>query len=306
MKIFYSDTFELALPEKHRFPMAKYRLLRERIAAAEEFRDAELRIPQPATDEQLALVHHAGYIQRVIEGRLSDLEIRRIGFPWSPGLMERSRRSVGASIEAAHHALRESVAVNLAGGTHHAFPDAGQGYCVFNDAAVAARVLQTARLVDRVLIIDLDVHQGNGTAAITRPDPGLFSFSIHCQKNFPFRKTAGDLDVSLPPGTGDAEFLKALDEGLAQIEDRFQPDLVFYLAGADPWEGDRLGQLSLTRHGLQLRDDRVFQFCRRHSLPVAVAMAGGYAPRIGDIVEIHFATVLRSLRHHRECHIRVT
>lgn len=299
MKIFYSDTFELPLPEKHRFPMAKYRLLRHRIAEAPEFSNAQLLVPAGATDEQLALVHEPDYINRVILGQLSDLEIRRIGFPWSSQLMERSRRSVGASIQAAEHATRESVAVNLAGGTHHAFPDAGQGYCVFNDAVVAARVLQRKGQVDQVLFIDLDVHQGNGTAAITATDPTLFSFSMHCEKNFPFRKTPSDLDVPLPTGTEDSAFLEALQHGLHDVKDRFQPDFVFYLAGADPFSGDRLGQLNLSKAGLKRRDEIVFDFCLENRLPLAVAMAGGYAPDVEDIVDIHFETVRQALHHHR-------
>ncbi len=297
MKIFYSDTFELPLPEKHRFPMAKYRRLRERIAESEEFLGCQLLVPAAATNRQLERVHQPAYIQRVIRGQLSELEIRRIGFPWSPALMERSRRSVGASIEAGRHAMADGAAVNLAGGTHHAFPDAGQGYCVFNDVAVAARVLQAEDRAEQILFIDLDVHQGNGTAAIAHPDPRLFAFSMHCEKNFPFRKSCGDLDVSLPPGTGDTVFLRALQQALRQIEGTFAPDMVFYLAGADPFAGDRLGQLKLSQRGLQRRDELVFEFCEKHRLPVAVAMAGGYAPNIEDIVDIHIATVRRSLQH---------
>ena len=198
MKIFYSDTFELPLPPKHRFPMAKYRLLRERIAESADFADSQLLVPAGATDEELATVHDPDYIQSVRRGTLTDLEIRRIGFPWSTGLMERSRRSVGASIEAGRAALDCGVSVNLAGGTHHAFPDAGQGYCVFNDATVAARVLQTEGLIEKALFVDLDVHQGNGTACVARDDEHLFAFSIHCEKNFPFRKEVSDLDVALP------------------------------------------------------------------------------------------------------------
>ena len=291
MKIFYSDTFELPLPEKHRFPMSKYRLLRERIAAASEFAEAQLLVPAGATDQELATVHNPDYIRRVIEGQLTDLEIRRIGFPWSPGLMERSRRSVGASIEAGRAALIDGASVNLAGGTHHAYPDAGQGYCVFNDAAVAARVLQQEKKIESALFIDLDVHQGNGTAAIAKDDERLFSFSMHCEKNFPFRKSTSDLDVSLPPGADDSQFLAALQTALAEIEQRFQPDLIFYLAGADPFEGDRLGHFKLTKAGLQERDKMVLQFCDKHRLPVATAMAGGYAPNIEDIVDIHYSTV---------------
>ena len=302
MKIFYSDTFELPLPEKHRFPMAKYRLLRERVAESPEFAAADLEIPVGATDQELALIHDPAYIQSVIAGTLTDLEVRRIGFPWSTGLMERSRRSVGASIEAARHALTEGVSVNLAGGTHHAFPDSGQGYCVFNDVAVAAAIMRLEQRVTRVLFIDLDVHQGNGTAFVTKPDPDLFSFSMHCEKNYPFRKMESDLDISLPPGTGDPRYLRELSQALTEIGDRFAPELVFYLAGADPYSGDRLGLLGLSKSGLGQRDEMVFDFCERHRLPIAVSMSGGYAPNLEDIVDIHFATVSRALQHHEQCH----
>ncbi|MGI9515631.1 MAG: histone deacetylase family protein [Pirellulaceae bacterium] len=298
MKVFYSDTFELPLPENHRFPMSKYRLLRERIAASDEFKQAELLIPPAATDEQILLVHDRLWLDKVVSGQLTDLEERRIGFPWSPKMVERSRRSVGASIAAGRAALDQGTGVNLAGGTHHAFPDAGQGYCVFNDTLVAARVLQQEQLIQQVLFIDLDVHQGNGTAAVARQDPGLFSFSMHCEKNFPFRKSISDLDISLPPGTGDEEFLSRLDQALMEIAIRVEADFVFYLAGADPYEGDRLGQLGLTKQGLEARDRMVFEFCQTRGLPVAVAMAGGYAPEISDIVDIHFSTVRTALDFH--------
>jgi acetoin utilization deacetylase AcuC-like enzyme len=299
VKLFYSDTFELPLPTGHRFPMAKYRLLRERIEAARPF-GAELRVPAAATDEQLGLVHTADYIHRVVHGQLDDLEIRRIGFPWSERMVERSRRSVGASIEAGKAALDDGLAVNLAGGTHHAMPDGGQGYCVFNDVAVAARVLQKAGRVQDVLFIDLDVHQGNGTAAIAAGDPTLFAFSIHCGKNFPFRKAAGDLDVELPEGTGDAAYLNALATALETVRSRFAADLVFYLAGADPYAGDRLGRLALSMAGLRERDRMVFEFCRREALPCAVSMSGGYARNVDEIVAIHFATVMTALEFHQQ------
>lgn len=299
MEIFFSDTFDLPLPEKHRFPMSKYRLLRQRITESDRFnKHSTLRIPRAATNEQLKLAHDGDYIQRVIAGTLSELEVRRIGFPWSTGLLERSRRSVGASISAARSALLHHTSVNLAGGTHHAFADAGQGYCVFNDAVVAARVLQAEGLVERVLIADLDVHQGNGTASIARNDASLFAFSMHCGKNFPFRKTEGDLDVSLPERTSDPDYLAALDKSLQTIERQFTPDLVIYLAGADPFVGDRLGHLSLTKQGLEIRDRRVFDFCKMKGIPIAIAMSGGYAPDVHDIVDIHFKTVSIALEYH--------
>ena len=291
MKIYYSDTFELPLPENHRFPMAKYRLLRERIQASTEFKRCELLLPPEASDEQLALVHLPEYVNRVTHGRLTDLEIKRIGFPWSPKMVIRSRRSVGASIAACQSALHDGAGVNLAGGTHHAFPDAGQGFCVFNDTVVAARVAQRAGWIQRAMFVDCDVHQGNGTSAVAKQDPTLFSFSIHCETNYPFRKTAGDSDIALPKGTDDATYLRHLDHGFNQALDRFQPDVIFYLAGADPYHGDRLGQFNLTKQGLQARDQFVFDTCRQHGLPVAISMAGGYAPNIADIVDIHFQTV---------------
>lgn len=289
MKLFYSDTFELPLPDSHRFPMAKYRMLRERIASSEL--DVELLIPPAATDEQLLLVHSAEYLEKVKAGNLSALEQRRIGFPWSEKMVERSRRSTGATIAAGFAAAEDGMAFNLAGGTHHAFTDTGQGYCVFNDTCVAARVLQAAGVIETVLIVDCDVHQGNGTSAITKDDPSLHSFSMHCSKNFPFQKTEGDLDVALPPGTDDASYLHHLKCSLDQIGSHFTPDIVFYLAGADPFEDDRLGLLGMTQQGLLERDKIVFDHFRDRDIPIATCMAGGYADDISKIVDLHFATV---------------
>ena len=297
VKLFYSDTFELPLPAGHRFPMAKYTRLRNRIEATlvPEGR-CELLLPPAATDEQLSLVHTRGYLEAIKTGELTDVEQRRIGFPWSPKMVERSRRSTGASIAAARAAIKDGVAVNLAGGTHHSFADSGQGFCVFNDACVAAKVLQTEGLAKRVMIVDLDVHQGNGTAAITKDDPTVYSFSMHCSKNYPFRKTEGDLDVALPPATEDEYYLAQMRFGLKRAVDGFDPDCVFYLAGADPFVDDRLGLLSLTKAGLQSRDEGVLDFFGRRDVPVAIAMAGGYADEIEDIVDIHFATVQAALQ----------
>lgn len=301
MDLYYSDTFELPLPPGHRFPMAKYRRLRERIEDAGLLSRNRLLLPPAASPGELALVHHADWVERVFTGQLTELEQRRIGFPWSPQMVERSRRSVGASIAAARSALRDGVAVNLAGGTHHAMPDGGAGYCVFNDVCVAARVVQQEGLVRKVLFVDLDVHQGNGTAAVSAGDPDLFAFSVHCNQNYPFRKTAGDLDLELPPGTGDAEYLAALEDALAVVQCGFRPDLVFYLAGADPWAGDRLGQLDLSMAGLQRRDDLVFRTFAASGIPVAVSMAGGYAPDVEDTVQIHLQTVSFADQYQRAC-----
>jgi len=291
MKAFYSDHFTLPLPEGHRFPMAKYSFLRQRVMEAGLFAPGELQEARPAGDDQLLLAHDPDYVERVVNGRLTEKEVRRIGFPWSPEMVERSRRSVGATIQAARAALAEGFGANLAGGTHHAYPDHGEGFCVFNDVAVAARVLQAEGRVRQVLVIDCDVHQGNGTAAIFANDPSVFTFSIHGAKNFPFHKEVSDLDIALPDGAGDEVYLEALERGLQEALERAGAGLAFYLAGADPFQGDRLGRLALTKEGLVRRDRLVFTACRDQGLPLAITMSGGYATRVEDIVEIHFNTL---------------
>lgn len=291
MNIFYHDHFVLPLPENHRFPMRKYSLVRQRIVDQKLVPQACLQVPEPASDEQLELAHARSYVRRVSAGELTRHEVRRIGFPWSPQLVERSRRSVGSTIGAGRAALRDGVAVNLAGGTHHAGPDWGQGYCVFNDAAVAARTLQAEGLVRRVVVLDCDVHQGNGTAAIAAGDSTIFTFSIHGARNFPFHKEKSDLDIGLEDETGDEAYLEALERGLQLALDRAEADLAIYLAGADPFAGDRLGRLALSKAGLAERDRMVFEMCRKAGLPVAVTMAGGYGRDVSDTVDIHFQTV---------------
>lgn len=291
MKAYYTDIFVLPLPENHRFPMRKYSRLRERLLSENVLSPDDLHIPDPATDTQILRCHDADYLQKVKTGTLSRKEVTRIGFPWSPELVERSRRSVGATICASRTALTDGVSVNLAGGTHHAGRDHGEGYSVFNDAAIAARELQATGIVKQVLVIDCDVHQGNGTAGITHNDPSIFAFSIHGQKNFPFRKVMGDLDIGLPTGTNDSDYLDMLAVALEQIFFIFTPDLVIYIAGADPFEGDKLGKLCLTKDGLAARDELVFTACHSRGVPVAVAMGGGYAPDVDDIVDIHLQTI---------------
>jgi len=297
MRAFYSDTFVLPLPAHHRFPMAKYRLLRERLVAEQVLTDGDLEIPAPISWADLWLVHDLDYVSAVEAGTLSADAQRRIGFPWSPMMVERSRRSVGATLAAARHALegaatlQPSVAANLAGGTHHAFRDRGEGYCVFNDVAVAAAVLLRDRRIRRAAVVDCDVHQGNGTAAIFRDQPAVFTFSLHGAKNFPFRKEASDLDVTFEDGAQDDEYLAALAEHLPRVLDSHRPDIVFYLAGADPYEGDRLGRLKLTIDGLRARDRMVFDACRARGIPVVVAMSGGYCPDIDAVVTIHTNTI---------------
>ena len=293
VKAFYSDHFVLPLPPEHSFPMAKYRLLRERLGTDAILPPADL-VEAPAADwETLRLVHTRGYADAVRTGTLPRDAQRRIGFPWSPEMVERSRRSVGATIAAARHALSHpsATAANLAGGTHHAFTDRGEGFCVFNDVAVATRLLTGEGVVQRVAVIDCDVHQGNGTAAIFRDDPAVFTFSTHGRNNYPFRKEASDLDLEWPDGTGDGEYLAALEEHVAGVLARHRPDLVFYLAGADPYEGDRWGRLKLTIEGLRRRDAIVFDACGAGGVPVAVTMAGGYARDVDAIVTIHANTI---------------
>ena len=291
MRAFYSDHFVLPLPEGHRFPMAKYSGLRARIIQERIIDPADLHEAPAASWQELRLVHSAEYVDAVATGTVSPDIQRRIGFPWSPGMVERSRRSVGATIAAARAAIADGVSANLAGGTHHAFVDRGEGYCVFNDVAVAARVLQRDRLASRIAIVDLDVHQGNGTAAIFHGDSGVFTFSMHGEKNFPFKKENSDLDVALPDGTGNEGYLAALGEHLPGVLNTHRPDFVFYLAGADPYEGDRLGRLKLTIDGLRQRDLMVFEACRQAGLPIAVTMSGGYATDVDAIVAIHANTI---------------
>ena len=291
MQLFYTDVFVLPLPAGHRFPMEKYSRLRESLLASGEFSPADFHLPHAATDKELSRAHDLNYIHAVSHGQLEKTAEKQIGFPWSTGMVERSRRSAGATIGACRAALEDGVAANLAGGTHHAFRDHGEGFCVFNDAAVAARAMQAEGRVERVLIVDCDVHQGNGTANILRGDDSIFTFSIHGARNYPFDKEESDLDIELPDGCSDAAYLLQLAHGLDTAFDLARPDLVIYLAGADPYQDDRLGRLSLSFDGLAERDRHVFTRCREHGTPAAIAMAGGYARNIDDTVRIHATTI---------------
>lgn len=296
MQAFTSDHHELPLPAGHRFPMAKYARLRQRVES--ELPQVRLQPAPAASEGELALVHTPAYVAAVLYGHLTPAQVREIGFPWSPQMAERSRRSTGATIAAARAALAEGVGVNLAGGTHHAFADHGSGYCVFNDVAVAARLMQAEwarehRPSLQAVVIDLDVHQGNGTAAIFAGDASVFTLSLHGARNFPFRKETSDLDVELPDGCTDAPYLAALEAALARVWACLPdgPTLAFYLAGADPHEGDRLGRLRLTAEGLAERDRRVFAALRARHIPVAVSMAGGYGHDIDTTVALQCQTV---------------
>jgi len=291
MKIFYCDGFPLPLPPGHRFPIQKYVLLRQAVIGAGLVVPEDMLVPGPATDEQILRAHTDDYLERVVHGELTPQEVRRIGLPWSPDLVARTRCSVGGTIAACRAALRDGIAVSLAGGTHHAFRDHGQGYCVFNDSVIAARTVQADGHVARVVIIDCDVHQGNGTAAILAEDPTMFTFSIHGARNFPFHKELSDLDIELEDGTGDADYLEALQAGLTRALELAGADLAIYLAGADPYVGDQLGRLALSKEGLAERDRLVFELCRGEGLPVATVMSGGYGRQIEDTVDIHLQTV---------------
>lgn len=281
--------------------MAKYQRLRDRVA--HELPEVSMCVAPRASDGELALAHAPAYIQAVAEGTLDAMAMREIGFPWSPEMVERSRRSAGATIAAARAALglggrREGVAGNMAGGTHHASRNKGGGFCVFNDAAVAARLMQAEHarapvpgaVALQVAIIDLDVHQGNGTASIFRGDPSVFTLSLHGQKNFPFRKEESDLDADLPDGCTDEPYLQVLEQALDELGRRFDPGLVVYLAGADPFEGDRLGRLKLSYDGLEARDRRVFDWAWKRRIPLALAMAGGYGVNIDETVQVQMNT----------------
>lgn len=292
MHIYYADHFVLPLPDGHRFPMSKYARLRERIVEAGVCPPHVLAEPSAATEAQLTAVHDPDYVQRVLTGRLDGQEQRRIGFPWSPAMVERSRRSVGATLGAALGALQDGFGVNLAGGTHHAFADRGEGYCVFNDVAVAVQWLRHERMIRRAVVFDCDVHQGNGTAAIFRDDPDVFTFSVHGANNFPFRKERSSLDMGLPDRAGDDEYLAAISAGIAAARAAGRYDIAFYVAGADPHERDRLGRLAVSMAGLAERDTMVLGTCARLGIPVVVVMGGGYGTDIEETVSIHFNSVM--------------
>ena len=299
MRAFYTDHFVLPLPPGHRFPMRKYSDLRARVLA--DVPGLSLYEAPRAEDDALLLAHTPEYVEAVSAGRLDPARQREIGFPWSSEMVERSRRSAGATMAASEATLADGIAVNLAGGTHHAYADKGGGFCVFNDAAIASRWMQ--RQSGRtpadfpVAIIDLDVHQGNGTASILRDDATVFTLSLHGEKNYPFRKEASDLDIGLHDGCGDEDYLQALTGALDILAGRFKPQLIIYLAGADPHEGDRLGRLKLTLQGLARRDQEVFDFAYQRRIPVAVTMAGGYGNNIDDTVAVHAQTIALAARH---------
>ena len=278
--------------------MEKYSRLRDLVSAQENI---ELVEAPSATDTQILYAHDPSYLIKVIEGRLSPQEQREIGFPWSAQMVERSRRSAGATVAAAKAALQEGIAANLAGGTHHAYRDTGSGFCVFNDSAIAARTLQKEVSSSlKIAVIDLDVHQGNGTASILQDDDSIFTLSIHGENNFPFKKEESDLDLGLPDGCNDEVYLRCLSECLDQLDARFKANCLIFLAGADPHEGDRLGRLKVSKEGMRLRDEIVFQYALDRHLPIAFSMAGGYGKEIESTVDIHFQTIKTALQFQKQ------
>lgn len=286
-----SARYVIPLPAAHRFPIAKYARLRERVLQDGLVAPAQLHEPARVSTDDVRLVHTSRYVHGIISGTLGEEETRRLGFPWSPSLVERAFRAVGGTCEAAEAALQLGVTINLAGGTHHAFPDHGEGFCVFNDAAIAVRRLLAHGAIRRAAIIDLDVHQGNGTHAIFAEDERVFTFSMHARRNYPFHKVAGSLEIALEDGTADTEYLEMLADALPRVLRQAEPDLVLYLAGADPHADDRLGRLSLTLHGLARRDAMVVQACREVGIPVAITIAGGYGRDLETTVAAHLGTV---------------
>ncbi len=307
MRFWTHDGFPFPLPDGHKFPITKYPRLKARLLADGTARPADICASEPARWELLGQVHQAAYLERVRSGALSEREVRRLGLPWSAALVERGRRSTQGTVNAAGDAMRGGFGMNLGGGTHHAGRAAACGYCLFNDIAVAIAALRAERtipahavgpIVDgarprplgRVAVIDCDVHQGDGTAELLQPDPDVFTLSLHGGANYPFKRATSDLDIDLPTGTVDDAYLDALAGALREVERAGVPELVFFLAGADPWEGDRLGRLALTKAGLAARDALVLDWVERCGAAVCVVLAGGYAPDVDDTVDINAAT----------------
>ncbi|HVG20657.1 MAG TPA: histone deacetylase [Blastocatellia bacterium] len=291
MRAFYSDRYVIALPEGHRFPIIKYAMIRHRLGAEKTLAPSQVAEPPPAARDEILLVHTADYYDRLEAGRLTERELRRLGLPWSEALVGRSRISVAGTVCAARAALLDGVGANIGGGTHHAFAGHGEGFCVLNDIAVAIRALRAEGLIRRAAVVDCDVHQGNGTAAIFASDPEVFTLSLHGEKNYPLLKQQSTVDVPLADRTGDEEYLGLLSHHLAVVLDRFRPDVVFYQSGVDPYRDDRLGRLALTFDGLKRRDLMVFQQCRSRSVPCVITLGGGYARQVADTVEAHCNTM---------------
>ena len=289
-QLFYSPYYYADIGEGHVFPIRKFELVKDILLAEGTLEADEIIEPEPVKVEDLHLVHTEDYISRLIDGALTAKEVRKLGLPWSQSLVRRSVHAISGTIEASKYAVESGIASNLAGGTHHAYPDRGEGFCVLNDVAVAIRVLQREKLAEKFLIVDCDVHQGNGTAFIFKDDKSVFTFSMHGAKNYPLHKEKSTLDIELADKTGDREFLDTLEQALPRVI-LHQPDVIFYLGGADPFEEDKLGRLSLTKEGLLKRDEMVLQFAKEQHTPIVTTMSGGYALDINDTVDIHANTI---------------
>jgi len=290
MHVFYTPRYYAAIGAGHVFPIRKFELVRDKLLAEGTVRPDEIFEPDPASIEDVLLVHTEDYVSRLCNGTLTTKEIRRLGLPWSESLVRRSFFAVGGTLAATQAALSEGYSSNLAGGTHHSFPDRGEGFCVLNDVAIAVRTMRARRLIRRAAIVDCDVHQGNGTATIFSGDPETFTFSVHGANNYPLFKAKSALDVELPDGTSDDEYLECLAHHLPAVFAQ-DPDIVFYLAGADPYAGDKLGRLALSIDGLRARDEFVLRECYERELPVVTVMSGGYGKDINDTIEIHCNTI---------------
>lgn len=290
MDLFYDERFHLKLPEGHRFPIEKYPLIKQQLIYEGSFTESDFVLPKMATEQQLARVHEMEYIEKINTGTLSKSEIRRMGFPYSTALAEREKLITGATIDATYSAINKGIAFNLAGGTHHAYPDHGEGFCIFNDIAVAASDYIHHHPTHKVLIIDLDVHQGNGTAHIFANESRVFTFSVHGEKNYPLHKENSDRDIALPENTTDTQYLHIVNEQVTELVDFLKPDFVYYLAGVDIFENDKLGRLNISLPAIKQRDTIVFEILQKRKISVAVSMGGGYAHRLRDIVEAHCNT----------------
>lgn len=294
MRVFYSARYYADIGDAHIFPIRKFELVRNKLLSEGTLRPGEILEPSPASPEDIRLVHTDDYVMRLCEGQLTMKEIRRLGLPWSQSLVQRSFYAVGGTIAAGLASLEDGYSSNLAGGTHHSFPDHGEGFCVLNDVAIAIRALRRRGLIERAAVVDLDVHQGNATATIFENDPNTFTFSMHGANNYPLFKTRSDLDIELDDGISDNGYLQILATNLPPVLE-IAPDIVFYLAGADPYAGDKLGRLALSIEGIQRRDSLVMKACLERELPITSVMSGGYGKNINDTIEIHCNTI-RSLK----------
>lgn len=290
LPVAWAPLYAHPLPLGHRFPMLKYELLPEQLIREGTVPEECFFAPTPLPEKYILETHDAGYYHRLVQGQLTRQEERATGFPWSERLVEREVAILGGTVQCARLARHTGVALNVAGGTHHAFRDRGEGFCLLNDQAVAANYLLRHEGIGQILIVDLDVHQGNGTASIFRDEPRVFTFSMHGARNYPARKEHSDLDLALPDGTDDAAYLRLLADTLPRLLDEVQPEFVFYLSGVDVLATDKLGHLGLSRAGCRQRDEVVLTLCHRHQLPVVACMGGGYSERVADIVEAHANT----------------